>query len=219
MNTLKELYENQVAQVSEKLNALKPRSAWGKGVIAYADMLLTRYKDELMVCEEPKSFDLDMALNGASDWLHFSQSAMGLAYPDAIRTTLLPPAKAKKREGKDGPCPGISWYEFEAQALKYAYMLLTDLFGEPQMAQKGEDITKAYLLNRASRCEAPIWVKWWQQNGYYPIDKYEYSGGAWTRAGRGAVSYSTANFLYVLHNNACIVANYEMIDNEQYNEL
>lgn len=124
----KEFYEGLVNKVSEKLNALKPRSAWDKGVIGYADMLLTRYKDELMVCEKPRMYSRELALCGASSWLHFSESGMGLGYPNRICEALLPPGEAKRLIGKDGPGPGVTWHEFEARALSMAHSLLVDLF-------------------------------------------------------------------------------------------
>lgn len=124
----KEFYEDLVSKVSEKLNALKPRSAWDKGIISYADMLLTRYKDELMVCEEPRMYSRELALCGASSWLHFSEGGMGLGYPNRICEALLPPSQVKKRISKDGPGPGVTWHEFEARALSMAHCLLIELF-------------------------------------------------------------------------------------------
>jgi hypothetical protein len=130
MSTLKELYKKKAAAVSEKLNALKPRSTWEKGVIGYADMLLAHYKDELMVCEEPKLYSRELALCGASNWLHFSEGGMGLGYPNRICEALLPPGEAKKRIGKDGPNRYESWYDVEARALNQAHNLLQTLFDE-----------------------------------------------------------------------------------------
>lgn len=128
MRTLKELYKQHAASVSKKLNTLKPRSTWEKGVIGYADMLLTHYKDELMVCEEPKLYSREIALNGARDWLHFSESGMGLGYPNRICEALLPPSQAKKHINKDGPNSYESWHSLEARALSQAHRLLVDLF-------------------------------------------------------------------------------------------
>ncbi len=135
MSTLKELYKKKAATVSEKLNTLKPRSTWEKGVVGYADMLLAHYKDELMVCEEPRLYSREIALNGASSWLHFSESGMGLGYPNRICEALMPPSRAKKCIHKDGPNRYESWYDIEARALNQAHNLLVDLFLEVLMTK------------------------------------------------------------------------------------
>lgn len=130
MSCLKDFYKGQADLVAKKLEVLRPRGAWSKGVIGYADMLLTRYKDDLMVCETPKPYSLELALCGASNWLHFSEGGMGLGYPNRICEALLPPGGAKKCMDKDGPGPGVTWHQFEANALRQAFNLLQTLFDE-----------------------------------------------------------------------------------------
>jgi hypothetical protein len=130
MSCLKDFYRGQADQVAKKLEALRPKSAWSKGVIGYADILLTRYKDDLMVCKTPKPYSLELALCGASNWLHFSEGGMGLGYPNRICEALMPPSQAKKCMHKDGPNRYESWYGVEARALNQAHNLLVDLFLE-----------------------------------------------------------------------------------------
>ena len=125
-----------IAYVKRTLAAWEPKDTWLRGVLSYTHELLTDYEDELKNSQEQKPFSREVALRGAKDWIHYSESGMGLGLNDLIRNRLLPPSQAKRRSGYPGPTKGVNWNEFEAMALHQACSLLERLFFDAKIYNK-----------------------------------------------------------------------------------
>ena len=100
------------------LNGPKPRSAWDRGVMAYAIELLTMQCDDVRITEE-------ILLNGADNWKHYSEGGAALIYDGDIAQRLCSPSvRARKKGGEQPPKTDVSWLDLQAQALKVACVLI-----------------------------------------------------------------------------------------------
>lgn len=108
----------------EKLDLCKPRSYWGKGIKAYAEELLEKLEDcGLDVTEENM-------LNGALNWLQYSEGGLALIHDCHIAERLCSPSELKRVWRKDGlhrPNKQETWLECQARALFQASALLIRL--------------------------------------------------------------------------------------------
>lgn len=119
------------SEVIAKLDEMRPRSAWDRGVIAYAVEVLedqADYNDE----ELPDRFDQlhRLLLNGADDWNMYSWDGYSLVYDIDIAERLCTPSELKRRCRRDGTVrpPDIDeeWPDTQARALHQAeYKILT----------------------------------------------------------------------------------------------
>ena len=124
--------------VRANLNGMKKRSAWDRGVDAYAQGLVDdleewmegRYIDQADI----QSRRLErILLNGATDWSHYSWSGCSLCYNGQIAERLCTPSELKRtRGGALDPNKRETWIEVQARALFQAYMRV----------QKAVDATK-----------------------------------------------------------------------------
>lgn len=103
------------------------RSAWGRGVTAYALELLDSIEeaikggwlplDELETAKGRKA----AMLNGASDWDQFSWGGCSLIYDSDIAERLCTPSELKRtRGGELRPNPREEWLDTQARALNQA---------------------------------------------------------------------------------------------------
>ena len=111
-----------INEVREELKARKDRSAWSRGVTAYALELL----DDL---EENRRFNnADMhlhplelkteLLNGADSWDAYSWGGSALIYDSDIAERLCTPSELKKtRNGERRPNSREEWLDTQARAL------------------------------------------------------------------------------------------------------
>lgn len=110
------------------INNLKPaRSAWGRGVQTYAQMILENvinYVDTVKTVSELK----DICLKGAKNWNQYAYGGCGLVYDEAIIKTLCTPSEIKRFKYKEGgyrqPGPNETWIDVEARALYQAWELI-----------------------------------------------------------------------------------------------
>lgn len=112
------------SRIREEVEARTERSAWSRGVTAYALDLV----DELEEATEGGYFDLsdleatklvDRAmLNGAADWDQYSWGGCSLCYDCQIAERLCTPSELKKtRHGERRPNSREEWLDTQARAL------------------------------------------------------------------------------------------------------
>ena len=117
MNTIQ--IQKQKDKVARYLKANRnPRSAWDKGVLAFALDLLDSYEPDLITREG--------LLNGARDWQEFSYGGCYFIYDADIAEALCSPSELKKKRGGDlPPNSRESWLDVQARALSQACRLIT----------------------------------------------------------------------------------------------
>lgn len=125
--------ENKIFDKIEKeIKSRTGRSAWSKGVGAYAFDLL----EELEEVIEDGYFNIsDLAstklleramLNGAHDWKQYSWGGCSLYYNGDIAARLSSPSELKKtRNGERRPNSQEEWLDVQARALYQACNLVT----------------------------------------------------------------------------------------------
>lgn len=115
----------QIIETARKaLEDLKTRSAWDRGVKAYASDLIDTveywltYNDEL-----PAAFTeiKRIMLDGAANWNHYSWGGCSLCYDRQIAERLCTPSELKKtRNGQRKPNSHEEWLDTQARALGQA---------------------------------------------------------------------------------------------------
>lgn len=116
--------ESTLDKVAEELEAQKDRSAWGKGVNAYALELLEELRERAAYegrNPEPGKECREWMLNGAQDWNQYSWGGSSLIYDSDIAERLCTPSELKKtRNGKRRPNSREEWLDTQARALTQA---------------------------------------------------------------------------------------------------
>ena len=99
------------------------RSAWSRGVQAYAVELVENLDDDADLCNEVM---LQKALlNGASSWAQYSEGGCALCYDADIAERLCSPSELKKTKGGERqPNSTETWIECQARALWQAHRLI-----------------------------------------------------------------------------------------------
>lgn len=116
-----------IEYLREAVEAEKVRSAWGRGVKAYALELV----DELDEAIRGGCFHEDdlgapkilarQLLNGAADWSQYSWGGCSLIYDEDIAERLCSPSELKKcRNGERRPNASEEWLDTQARALYQA---------------------------------------------------------------------------------------------------
>lgn len=112
------------------LESAKNRSAWSRGVNAYADDML----DDLLdwypeIVENGTRSDVEKALlNGAENWSAYSWGGSALIYDEDIATRLCSPSELKKtRNGERRPNCREEWLDVQARALCQAARLVSGI--------------------------------------------------------------------------------------------
>ena len=107
-------------KLKELLNNYKTRSAWSKGVKAFAFDLLDNLED--------REISKDNLLNGASDWSQYSYGGCAFIYDQDIAEHLCTPSELKSRKGGDWqPSKNETWLDVQARALGQACRLILRL--------------------------------------------------------------------------------------------
>jgi hypothetical protein len=118
------------SDILAELQARKDRSAWDKGVTAYAVGLLDNYQDraeyegrEAASCKELEGW----LLNGASTWSEYSWGDSALIYNGDIAKRLCNPSELKHtHNGERRPNSREEWLDTQARALAQAAKRLID---------------------------------------------------------------------------------------------
>ena len=115
-------------QLLEAVSAHKAgRSAWARGVHAYAVDLVEGLEDSADLSNERL---LEKALlNGASSWAQYSEGGCALIYDADIAERLCSPSELKRCKGGDRhPNSRENWIECQARALWQAHRLIVRHF-------------------------------------------------------------------------------------------
>lgn len=112
-----ELYLAVLSDCNEK----PERSAWKRGVQAYAVEIAETLADRAHEVESTRAAIEHIALNGARDWSQYSWGGCSLVYDEDIAKLLCPPSKFKrKRNGALPPNSCEEWLDVQARALAQA---------------------------------------------------------------------------------------------------
>lgn len=119
--------------IREELKARKDRSAWHRGVTAYAlelvDTLAGRAAYEGRDPQNRKECR-DWMLNGARDWTEYSWGGCSLIYDGEIAGRLCTPSElVKTRNGERKPNSREEWLDVQARALGQACARVANLYG------------------------------------------------------------------------------------------
>lgn len=112
------------SRIREEVEARTERSAWSRGVTAYALDLVDELEEateggyfDLSDLEAPKLVDRAL-LNGATDWNQYSWGGCSLCYDCQIAERLCTPSELKKtRHGERRPNSREEWLDTQARAL------------------------------------------------------------------------------------------------------
>lgn len=117
---------NFSAKVREAIENARTRSAWDKGVQAYALDLLDNYDEYVRYAandggEVPELSETTL-LNGADSWSQYSWGGCSLIYNTDIAERLCSPSELKKRNGGEwNPSRCETWLDVQSRALRAAY--------------------------------------------------------------------------------------------------
>ena len=114
------IYDN----MRETIEARKERSAWGRGVNAYAVDLVDNLQERAAYegrNPEPGKECRDWMLNGAQDWNQYSWGGSSLIYNGDIAERLCTPSELKRTHGgMNNPNSRETWLDVQARALYQA---------------------------------------------------------------------------------------------------
>lgn len=118
-------------ELKKRVESHKAASAWGRGVKAYALYLLEVLEESI---QNGWFNDVDILspnllkkelLNGAADWLEYSEAGNALIYDKDIAERLCTPSELKqKKGGRLQPNSRETWIEVQARALYQAAGLI-----------------------------------------------------------------------------------------------
>ena len=120
-----------IQAIREAIESRKERSAWGKGVKAYALEMLERFEEWREWNEENgesvPELDERTALNGASDWIAWAYGGCGLVYNAYISERLCTPSELRKLDGGARvPAGAATWCDIEARAAWQAWRMIAE---------------------------------------------------------------------------------------------
>jgi hypothetical protein len=108
-------------ELSATITAMPARSAWSKGVRAYALEMIDGAECELANVADLKK----ELLIGATNWREYSYGGSALIYDSEIAELLCSPSEYRKtREGQRAPNSRESWLDVQARACAQAATLI-----------------------------------------------------------------------------------------------
>lgn len=116
----------------QKVESVKIHGAWNNGVKTYAIELLddaasNREYEEIASLQELK----EAILNGASDWLQYSEGGCSLIYNTDIAERLCSPSELKRtKNGMNNPNSRENWVQCQARALFQAWELIKRVYNK-----------------------------------------------------------------------------------------
>lgn len=120
-----------VEQIAAKVEQTKTRSAWGRGVKAYAEELCEELREaaedgyiEAWELSNRRLMEKAM-LNGADSWSQYSEGGCSLCYDGQIAERLCAPWELRKTDnGRKDPNPRETWIDVQSRALFQAAQLV-----------------------------------------------------------------------------------------------
>lgn len=114
-------------ELSALVAATPARSAWGRGVRAYALEMIESAEGELATVADLKK----ELLNGARTWKEYSEGGCALIYDSEIAERLCAPSEYRRtRQGERAPNARETWLEVQARALGQAATLIATVAKE-----------------------------------------------------------------------------------------
>ena len=114
-------------EMTAMLTATPARSAWRRGVRAYAIEIIEGAEGELSAVADLKK----ELLNGARTWKEYSEGGCSLIYDADIAERLCSPSEFRKtRQGERAPNPRETWLDCQARALGQAASLIATVAKE-----------------------------------------------------------------------------------------
>ena len=117
----------QASEIIERLEALKTRSAWERGVKNYAiDLIADGVGDEIITPANVDASTLERdLLNGAANWRQYSRGGCALIYNQDIARALCTPSEYRRTDGgRRAPNRFEDWLDVQARALAQALALI-----------------------------------------------------------------------------------------------
>lgn len=112
-------------ELLQRLESVKARSAWRKGVVNYAIDLLDGLDTDVEF--EYRTVEEDL-LNGASNWHEYSWGGCSYIYDEDIANALCTPSELKRTDnGRKSPNAHEQWLDVQARALAQACELIKRL--------------------------------------------------------------------------------------------
>ena len=123
--------------LTSALANLKPgRSAWGRGVHAYAVELVESLDDSADLSNE--TLLRKALLNGADDWRQYSDGGCALVYDSDIAERLCSPSELKRcKGGERQPNARENWLDCQARALAQAASLVRRAYCKAARSEGG----------------------------------------------------------------------------------
>lgn len=127
-------WKNEVNEIRARLEAVKTRSCWDRGVKEFAHTLLRSYEDICEYCDNngqpiPELTEKTL-LNGAADWRAYCYGGGALIYDGDIAKNLCTPSEMKRKTSRSGmilpPNRIETWIQVQGRALNQAWRLLRD---------------------------------------------------------------------------------------------
>lgn len=122
-------WKNEVNEIRARLEAVKTRSCWDRGVKGFALDLLESYENICEYCEHDgqpiPELNEETLLNGADDWNAYCYGGCSLIYDGDIAKTLCTPSELKRTDnGNKAPNDREGWQDVQARAYYQAFRLL-----------------------------------------------------------------------------------------------
>lgn len=122
-------WKNEVNEIRARLEAVKTRSCWDRGVKVFALNLLRSYIDICEYCDnngQPiPELNEETLLNGADDWNAYCYGGGALIYDGDIAKNLCTPSELKRTDnGNKAPNDREGWQDVQARAYFQAYRML-----------------------------------------------------------------------------------------------
>lgn len=123
--------EKNILAVTNEVNNTKTRSAWSRGVKAYALEMLERFEEwrewNEANGESMPELNERTALNGANNWVMWAYGGCGLVYDAYIAERLCTPSELKKLHGGARvPAGAATWCDVEARAARQAWRMIAE---------------------------------------------------------------------------------------------
>jgi hypothetical protein len=107
------------SEITARIQATSPRSAWSRGVKIYALELLEGLESDYTGAS---------LLNGAENWKAYSSGGCALIYDADIAERLCSPSELKRKKGGDLPPNSCeTWLDCQTRALNQAARLIAKL--------------------------------------------------------------------------------------------
>jgi hypothetical protein len=117
-------HDNTTQAALAIITASPARSAWTRGVKAYALEMLEELAEQL----EP-TYSPEKLLNGAESWQQYSCGGNALIYNADIAERLCSPSELKKCKGGDNPPnKNENWIDVQTRALRQAARLIASAY-------------------------------------------------------------------------------------------